>query len=182
VFIEQQVIDQRLELETREEELAAVRSANRGLMAQLNGTPARRITAPRAYLHHTCCVAYCRYISLEALRIRDFTLSRPEAPPENRLHSGLGYKTPPGSRHRVPAKSLTSRVTQPMSLSGNGLPHHAFAQVSHPFMPTKITYLRNLDGSLCCGRTSPWVGCLRVVGRESEEGAGHVSGLQGSRR
>jgi hypothetical protein len=38
VFLGQQVIDQRLELETREEELAAARSANRGLMAQLNGT------------------------------------------------------------------------------------------------------------------------------------------------
>jgi hypothetical protein len=38
VFLGQQVIDQRLELETREEELAAARSANRGLMTQLNGT------------------------------------------------------------------------------------------------------------------------------------------------
>ena len=37
VFLEQQVVDLQLQLETRDEELAAARGANRELMSQLNG-------------------------------------------------------------------------------------------------------------------------------------------------
>ncbi len=40
--LEQQVIDQRLQLEEREQDLAAARAANRELMAQLNATPRHR--------------------------------------------------------------------------------------------------------------------------------------------
>ena len=40
--LEQQVIDLRLQLEERDEELAAARAANRELMAQLNATTRRR--------------------------------------------------------------------------------------------------------------------------------------------
>lgn len=38
IFLEQQAVDLRLQLETRDEELAAARGANRELMSQLNGT------------------------------------------------------------------------------------------------------------------------------------------------
>jgi len=38
VFLEQQVVDLRLQLEARDEELVAARGANRELMTQLNGT------------------------------------------------------------------------------------------------------------------------------------------------
>ena len=38
VLLEQQVVDLRLQLDERDQELAAARAANREMMAQLNGT------------------------------------------------------------------------------------------------------------------------------------------------
>jgi hypothetical protein len=38
VFLEQQVVDLRLNLDERDQELAAARSANRELMTRINGT------------------------------------------------------------------------------------------------------------------------------------------------
>jgi chromosome segregation ATPase len=40
--LQQQIIDLRLKLEERDEEIGAARAANRELMAQLNATPRRR--------------------------------------------------------------------------------------------------------------------------------------------
>ena len=55
VTLEQQVVDLRLQLEERDQDLAAARAANRELMTQAQRIPANRMTHPRKCLHNTCC-------------------------------------------------------------------------------------------------------------------------------
>jgi polyhydroxyalkanoate synthesis regulator phasin len=52
--LEQQVIDLRLRLAERDEDLAAARAANRELMARINAPPPTGEN-PTSHLHHTCC-------------------------------------------------------------------------------------------------------------------------------
>lgn len=52
-------------------------------------TPGQRVP-----LHHTCCAPYSPGIGLNALQNRGISVSLSEAPPENRLHAGIGYVTP----------------------------------------------------------------------------------------
>ena len=53
--LEQQAVDLRLQLEERDQDLAAARAANRELMAQTQRIPADRMTHPPKRLHNTCC-------------------------------------------------------------------------------------------------------------------------------
>ena len=55
VTLEQHVVDVRLQLEERTQDLDAARSTNRELMTRLNTTSSGRCGPRMSYLHHTCC-------------------------------------------------------------------------------------------------------------------------------
>ena len=61
VTLEQQVIDLRLQLEERDQDLAAARAANRELMTKLNASRQTGWHAARS--HYTCCAPYSSTIS-----------------------------------------------------------------------------------------------------------------------
>jgi hypothetical protein len=61
--LEQQAIDLHLQLQERDEDLAAARAANRELMTRINAPPTPPGEPSRADLHHTCCARYRLFIS-----------------------------------------------------------------------------------------------------------------------
>jgi len=73
-------------------------------------------------LHHTCCTQYRPHISLEALSDKGFTLQRPEAPPENRRHSGIGLHTPADVHYGL-AETATQRRVQTLAEARAATPH-----------------------------------------------------------
>jgi hypothetical protein len=58
--LEPHTIDLRLQLEERDDDLAAARAADRGLMAQLNTPRDRHMTIDHSHVHHTCCSSQIR--------------------------------------------------------------------------------------------------------------------------
>ena len=55
VALEQHVVDLRLQLEERDQDLTAARAANRELMTQTQHRKHQQVKHGEAHLHHTCC-------------------------------------------------------------------------------------------------------------------------------
>ena len=96
VTLEQQIVELRLQLEERDQDLAAARAANRELMTQAQRLPADRLTHPPKHLHHTCCAPYSSTTSRANCGNAGTLQQLRPGPPENRRHSSLGYQPPAG--------------------------------------------------------------------------------------